>query len=317
MTLAFRLCVGLLALSAGCAAGRWPDVPRPASAEAVSLRGDTLWTVPVDPQQGPRIVRQLNEARSRLSGASGGCRDQLILARRTAAIGRLREAVAILDRAAAIHFLDPQVYRQRGEFLLRLRELRRARADFEQVLSLTADTTRLPDFLELPNGELVTASSVQFQATLHLGIAHHVAGQHAEAEAALANAMVLAADHDDLTEALLWTGMVSRWTWSPAQAQAILAELEADPSVTAHPREFAALLGLSGALGAGFPASRALGGSADDRALFSLGLATQQLAAGRVDSATFWLDQALQSPNWATVPYLVAEAELARLRRGP
>jgi hypothetical protein len=85
-----------------------PPVPPP-DAEAISLLGDTLWTLPVEPRRGPRLISQLQMARNQAAVPWPPAVDQVNLARRTAGIGRLREAMAMLDQTANVHFYDPRV----------------------------------------------------------------------------------------------------------------------------------------------------------------------------------------------------------------
>lgn len=139
----YRATVLLSALWCGCGPRTIHlTVAEGSSARAVSLLGDTLWTAPVDPRQGPQLVTQLQIARAMVSADPLDLTAQLALARQTAAIGQLREAVLLLNRAATTHYLSPRVMRQRGEVLLGLRELEQAYRDFEDAQDLLETSGR-------------------------------------------------------------------------------------------------------------------------------------------------------------------------------
>src|SRR6185436_18383590 len=71
----------------------------PISAQALSLLGDTLWSLPINPEEGPALVEQLNKARNRATSSPLDVNAALVVARRTADLGRLRESVELYTKA--------------------------------------------------------------------------------------------------------------------------------------------------------------------------------------------------------------------------
>ena len=296
------------------------------SARAISLLGDTLWSAPVDPRDGPRLVTQLQIARAMVSADPMDLTAQLTLARRTAAIGQLREAVELLTKAATIHYLSPRVLRQRGEVLLSLRELDQAYADFEGAQDLirpgATDTASGPWRMMLESddwadstGPVVT--SVEFQIALHMGVIRYLQGDFFGARAHLFEAARQATSDDDLAPATLWLFFATRRAGNLQEAADILAAVQSNWAVQVRRDELQLLLAYKGQVPTDSIEARALtrlGG--EERALYCYGIGYMLLVTGRTDEAVLWLEQARAIPNWTTLPYLAAEADLARLQGG-
>jgi hypothetical protein len=80
-------------------------------AQTISLLGDTLYDPPLDGAGGPERVGRLHAAREQVARDSFSLAAWIQLGRSTVAMGRLREAVGIYTRVAAVHFTDPPLYR--------------------------------------------------------------------------------------------------------------------------------------------------------------------------------------------------------------
>jgi tetratricopeptide (TPR) repeat protein len=340
----------LVVLPSGCAPRQIRlKVEEGSSARAISLLGDTLWTAPVDPRDGPRLVEQLQIARAMVSADPMDLRAQLALARQTAAIGQLREAVLLLNQTAKTHYLSPRVMRQRGEVLLGLRELDQSYRDFEVAQDLLETGGRPPgtqsprpaagrppgrrsplprgmdtasvhlemmlETTEGPDSTGPVTTSVEFQIALHMGVIRYLQGDFLAARDHLTEAARRATSDDDMTLAALWLFFATRRAGNTAEATEILAAVQPDWLVQTRWHEHQMLLGYKGQVPTDSIQSRALarlGG--EERALYSYGIGFMLLVRGRTDEAELWLQQARMIPNWTAMPYLAAEADLARLR---
>ena len=104
----FRLClVGLIAAACAQPAPR-RSIALPISAQALSLLGDTLWSLPISPEDGPELVEQLTKARNRVASSPLDVDAALVVARRTADLGRLRESIDLYNKADQLNPIDPQ-----------------------------------------------------------------------------------------------------------------------------------------------------------------------------------------------------------------
>ena len=153
--------------------------PLPSGAQAVSLLGDTLWNVPLPPGEGPGLVAKLHSAQRNLSVRPTDAGAKLLVARRTAALGRLRDAVSIYSEVIADDFGTARVYRRRGDLLLQLREMAAAERDLRRSATDPAGTG-VRDYSEDSSGGLI-GSLVRYQASLGLGVVRYVGGDYSRA----------------------------------------------------------------------------------------------------------------------------------------
>lgn len=307
----------LLLLAAACSqplATRYAVVS-PTGLQAVSLVGDTLWTLPVDPKRGPRLVEELQKARARNASEYPPVEDRLLLAKRTAEMGRLREALVLLSTTAQVHFDNPKVYRQRGEVLLALREFVAARSDFQKAGALLIGKKGLVELTELPDGSGSQLTTVQFKAAFYLGVTHYLLGAWVASRDVLIEAVKEAANDDDVVQAAVWLFFATRRIDSGAAAAEVLRALGPDLRVDLNRDEYDLLRAYKGLVPSDSINVRALdreGGSA--RALYAYGIGIWHLVREQEGEARMWFEEARMTPDWTTLPYLAAEAELARMK---
>jgi tetratricopeptide (TPR) repeat protein len=269
--------------------------------------------MPVDPGSGPEAVERLRQARAEVTRSPTNLLAQLHLARSTAALGRLREAVDLLTRAA--YFQDQRVFRYRGEYRLRLRQLDLAIADFRLAGQLSMGAQGLPEEVERSDGTRAV-STVFFQTTFLLGVALYCRGDFAGARIALTEAAKRALTPDDLAQTTFWLFLAVRRTGGAEEAKQLLTGVTEDWAVGGGFHEHALLLGFNGMLPSDTVRARAMASRATaERTLYAYGIGYVLLMQDRGEEAALWLDHARLSPDWTTLPYLGAESELARMRK--
>ena len=315
--------VWVLLATAGCATQTVRQVIVGSSlAQTISLLGDTLYGLPLDPAGGPARVRRLGEARDLLSRDSSSLQGWLQLGASNMEMGRLREAVGVYTRAAEQYFNDPRVWRGRGEALLRLRYLDRAIADFRQAGLLALQGPKV--FLEAPPNpddsigkpSWNNLTTLQFQVPFLLGFALYCKGDYASAATALSEAIKTALTTDEASQALLWLFFAARRLGDGPAATHLLGLAQPEWAAAGTPA-ITMLLGYRGLIPTDsirFLATHARG---EAQALYSYGIAFfLLLKPEQRESAELWLEQARSGAAWAALPYLAAEADLARLRNG-
>ena len=104
--------------------------------ETWSWLGDPLAPPSLTDELRARRERELSEARAEYERNPGDPDAIIWLGRRTAYIGRYREAVAIYTEGIDKHPDDPRMYRHRGHRYISLRRLDLAIADLEQASSM-------------------------------------------------------------------------------------------------------------------------------------------------------------------------------------
>jgi tetratricopeptide (TPR) repeat protein len=282
--------------------------------EAVSLLGQPL-VRPVLPEETRRRYEEaLAEARQR-SYADPGDADALIwLGRRTAYLGRFRDAVEIYSRGIQQHSRDARLYRHRGHRYITIRELDRAIADLEHA---AARTTGREDEIEpdgLPNARNTPTSTLQSNIWYHLGLAYYLQGDFERALRAYRACMAVSKNHDMLVATSHWFYMTLRRLGRDAEAARVLEPIRADLDVIENGAYHRLLLMYKGELPVDslLPASSS---AALDDVTTAYGVGNWYLYNGDAARAEEVFRKIVAAGNWAAFGAIAAEAEVARRER--
>ena len=290
-------------------------------AQTISLLGDTLYSLPLDPAGGPARVRRIQAAREAVDRDSFDLAAWLRLGRSTVEMGRLRDAVGLYSTLAEVHFNDPRVWRYRGEVLLRLRYFDRAIADLRKAGLLALHKPRLLETLpgagDSASGKTSWAdlTTLQFQVPFLLGFALYCKGEYSAASTVLAEATKAALTTDELSRALLWLFFAVRRIGNGAGAAEVLSLVQPEWAEGARIPDITLLLGYKGLVSADSIRRSAMTPRGEEGALYSYGIGYFLLLKPETrPDAELWLERARSGANWAALPFLAAEADLARLR---
>jgi tetratricopeptide (TPR) repeat protein len=145
------------------------------------------------------------------------------LGRRTAYLGRYREAVRIFTDGLKKFPADARLYRHRGHRLITLRCFDEAAEDLERAAALVKGK---PDEVEpdgLPNARGVPTSTLQSNVWYHLGLAHYLRRDFPRALAAYREAEKVSTNPDMLVSTTHWLYMTLRRMNREHEAAATLA----------------------------------------------------------------------------------------------
>lgn len=145
------------------------------------------------------------------------------LGRRTAYLGRYKEAVGIFTDGLKKFPRDARLYRHRGHRLITLRCFDAAVKDLERAAALVRGR---PDEAEpdgLPNARGVPTSTLQSNVWYHLGLARYLKGDFRRALAAYREAEKLSTNPDMLVSTTHWLYMTLRRMGRGREAAATLA----------------------------------------------------------------------------------------------
>jgi tetratricopeptide (TPR) repeat protein len=286
--------------------------PAPANAEARSLLGQPLVPPPLPAATRETYTARLAEARRAFEHTPDNADSIIWLGRRTAYLGRYREAIAIFTDGIRLHPNDPRMFRHRGHRYLTIRELDRAIADFGRARGLIAGT---PDQVEpdgIPNARGIPTSTLHSNIRYHLGLAHYLKGHFDFAATIYAEDVAAArATHnpDMLVASSHWLYMALRRSGKTADALRVLEPITRDLAVIENGSYHRLLLLYRGML----PADSLLGGNASvEDVTQAYGVANWHYYNERKDAALRIWRRMIESPQWAAFGYLAAEAELAR-----
>ena len=306
------LVVGPLA-AVSAAQAEAPRAALPPGAEAFSLLGKPLVA---PPQPAPaRLEQQLAEARAAFEAHPDDPDALVWLGRRTAYLGRYREAIAIFGRGIERHPADARLYRHRGHRHLTVRELALAVADLEKAAELVSGR---PDEVEpdgMPNARNIPTSTLQFNIYYHLGLARYLRGELDLAERAYRRCVAVAGSPDSLVAVTHWLYLTLRRLSREAQAEQVLAPITAELDVIENQAYHRLTLMYRGRETPETLAESFRGTGEWPAVGYGLG-AWYSVGGLRSRARALWTEIEAE-PSWAAFGHLAAEAELARLAQPP
>ncbi|MCB9837837.1 MAG: hypothetical protein H6813_00720 [Phycisphaeraceae bacterium] len=304
-------CSILLPALTGCAGGGGPRSAH-RGPEAVSLLGRPLTPPTLAPETRELFERRLALAQAEFDKAPENEDAIVWLGRRTAYLGRYREAIGIYTRGLALHPESARLLRHRGHRALSLRRFNDAVADLTRAAALTAGK---PDVIEpdgLPNARNEPRSTLQGNIWYHLGVALYCKGDYGGAADAFDQCLKRSTWNDDMLVATTaWLYRSLRREGRDDEAAALLAPIHEGMDIIENGAYLRALLFAKGEL----PLERALTADGDGvtRATLAYGVAAELMARGDSRSAIEILRRIVRTDQWAAFGFIAAEADLARM----
>jgi tetratricopeptide (TPR) repeat protein len=312
----YRLATLALLIAACRSAPSLPS-PRPSATEqqtdveAMSLLGTPL-SRPVLPEETRRKYEgALAEARQRHDANPGDADAIIWLGRRTAYLGRYRDAIDIYTRGMQQHPNDARLYRHRGHRYITIRELDRAIADLGLAAALVGGREDEIEPDGLPNARNTPTSTLQSNICYHLGLAHYLKGDFERALHAYRACMDVSKNPDMLVATSHWLYMTLRRLGRDAEAARVLDPIRADLDVIENGAYHRLLLMYKGEL----PVDSLLAASSSaalDDVTTAYGVGNWYLYTGDSARATEIFRRIVATGNWAAFGAIAAEAEVAR-----
>jgi tetratricopeptide (TPR) repeat protein len=257
-------------------------------------------------------MQQLAAAEIEYERDPGSAEAAIWFGRRTAYLGRYRDAIGILSVGIAKHPDDARLYRHRGHRYITTRRLDRA---IDDLLYAALLTRRQKDEVEpdgQPNARNIPVSTLQSNIWYHLALAYYLKGDLRRALDAWRQDLRLATNDDMRVATTHWLYMTLRRVGRKAEADAVLKPIRRDMDLIENQSYHRLLLLYKGELS---PDSLTAGGDPDPAlqdATVSYGVGNWHWYNGRRDEAmTIWR-RILATGPWASFGYIAAEAEVAR-----
>ena len=281
-------------------------------AEAVSLFGEPLAPPALSAEMRADREAKLAAARAEAEARPDDVDARIWLGRRTAYLGRYREAIDVYTRALAAHPDEPHLLRHRGHRYLSVRRFDLAVQDLERAAQLVAGK---PDEVEpdgLPNARNIPVSTLQTNIWYHLGLAHYFLGDMEKARQAFQQCLDLSTNADMRVSTTHWLYMTLRRLGRVGEAEALLEPIRPDMDVIENRAYHLLTLMYKGEIPP--EAIPGLDNGGADAPTLGYGLGDWYLYNGRRDDAVkafreilTWKDQ------WSAFGYIAAEADLKRL----
>lgn len=263
------------------------------------------------------LEKNLAAALADLEKDPGSADAAIWVGRRTAYLGRYRDAIAVYTTAIARHPSDARLYRHRGHRYISVREFDNAIADLSKAAALAEGR---PDEVEpdgQPNAKNIPTSTLKTNIYYHLGLAHYLKADFARAAEAYRLCMAHSKNADMQVATAHWQYMTLRRLGRHAEAANVLEPITAEMPVIENGSYHKLLMMYKGAADAGtlLAASKA---DPLEAVTIGYGVANWHLYNGRPDEArrilTVIVDEQAASQR-AGFGYIASEADLARLKK--
>jgi tetratricopeptide (TPR) repeat protein len=236
--------------------------------------------------------------------------------RRTAYLGRFREAIAVYAEGIRRFPSDARLYRHRGHRYITIRRFDDAIADFQHAAELMAGR---PDEIEpdgQPNARDIPIGSLHSNVWYHLALAHYLKGDWNSAVRAARSGIRVSANADRLVSQTHWLYMALRRAGRDAEAAEALAPIRDDLDVIENISYYRLLRMYKGTLPlSALDSALSAGARTASDASLAYGVANWHLYNGDTTRAVRAFEKLLAGGQWTSFGYIAAEADLARLRR--
>jgi dipeptidyl aminopeptidase/acylaminoacyl peptidase len=287
--------------------------PAAEAPEATSLLGRPLVAPALSAEREETLLDNLDAATEDFVKSPDDADASIWLGRRTAYLGRFRDAIDIYTRGLAKHPREARLLRHRGHRYLTVREIDKAIADLQRAAELIRGTKDQVEPDGEPNSRNIPTSTLHFNVWYHLGLARYLKGDFAGAERAYRECLAVSRDNPDrLVAASDWLYLTLRRLGKEAEAAALLKPITKDLAVIENTAYWNRLHLYKGQKTA--DELRAAASSPVDAATYGYGIATWHLVNGRADLARALYQETVASPQWPAFGVLASEAELARMR---
>ncbi len=278
--------------------------------DITSLLGRRLTATSLAPEAESTMKIQLAEAIAVWDKDRDNADALIWVGRRTAYLGRYREAIELFSDGVARHPADARMYRHRGHRYLTVREIDKAIADFEKAAALIAGQ---PDPIEpdgLPNARNIPTGTLHSNIYYHLALGYYLKGDFGRAAATWKQARDAVSNADNLVAASHWLYLSLRRAGRAAEAAAVLLPITADLDVIENGEYHQLLLMYKGERTP--DAVLAAAGADSGGSAVRYGVSAWYLVNDRRrEAAELWAFM-LEGPDWPSFGYLAAEAEMAR-----
>lgn len=284
---------------------------RDQSAEATSLLGRKLASPPLSPESQARMEAQLATAQAGWDKNREDVGALIWVGRRTAYLGRFRDAIALYSEAIKGHPTDARLYRHRGHRYLTVREIDLAIADFEKAVALVTANGGQPDEVEpdgQPNARNIPTGTLQSNIYYHLGLGYYLKRDYVRAADAWRKARDVVRNADNLVAASNWLYLSLRRAGQAEAAAAVLLPIDARLDVIENGSYHSLLLMYKGERTPEQVLKDAGEGSAATAVRY--GVSAWYLINGKRREAQQLWAQILDGTDWPSFGHLAAEAEL-------
>lgn len=304
----YVLLILIIAVVSACQTNNSNTPTLPENVQAISLLGDTLYTVPT--QLPEKLETRIDSVIDVAMGDKDDFATTLIWqARKKGYQGEYRKAVEILTAAISKYPDDARLYRHRGHRYLTLRQFDHAIADFEKAVTLIEGTEDIIEPDGLPNALNMPTSTLQSNIWYHLGLAYYLKQDYKKAQTAYENCLKVSLNNDMKVATTYWYYMTLRKLGKDELAGTILRSITPELELIENTSYHKLLLVFK----CDFDTKSLLADEDNplDIVTYGYGLGFWHSINGRTERAHEIWQQVYDTGNWAPFGFIASEAELA------
>lgn len=285
---------------------------------AASAQTNCLQTASVVP---PRLSAEtqrefetkLNEARELFEKDPKSAEGVIWLGRRTAYLGRYKEAIEIFSKGIEQFPNDARLYRHRGHRFITLRCFDAAIADLEKASRLIKGKHDEIEPDGLPNARNIPTSTLRSNIWYHLGLAYYLKGNFGRALSAYREAEKVSKNPDMLVATTHWLYMTLRRLGREKEASKTLLMIKDDLDVIENADYYKMIGVYKGKLKPAEVWEEISKADNISNATIGYGLGNWFLYNGQRAEAEKIFRQVTAGNQWASFGFIAAESELKRL----
>ena len=195
--------------------------------QAVSLLGDVLYS----PEPSESALKKYAEAKVNYEKEPDNPDALIWYGRRTAYLGKYKEATEIYTRGIQKYPEDARMYRHRGHRYISIREFDKAIEDFENAATLIAGTEDRIEPDGMPNAQNIPVSSLHTNIWYHLGLAYYLKNDLANALRVYQEGIKASQNDDMLVATTHWLYMTLRLLGRKDEAKEALQPIHSKMNV--------------------------------------------------------------------------------------
>ena len=282
----------------------------PQGGEATSLLGKALRRPAVADTARASLEQNLADAVAQRRLRPTDVDAWIWVGRRTAYLGRFRDAAAVYTEALGRFGANAELLRHRGHRYLTLRQIDLAIADFEQAARMIEGTEDELEADGAPNAKNQPTSTLHFNVWYHLGLARYLQGDLRAARKAFEACRRVSFNPDAKVASAYWLALIGAGEGDWKGVEASLRLFTRDTNIIENHAYLRLVLHFKGDL----PEGELLDGASGvlDNPTTRFGLAAWMRAKGRSTEARAMLEGIVAGDNWPAFGFLAAEATLAR-----
>jgi tetratricopeptide (TPR) repeat protein len=274
--------------------------------QAYSLLGEALYP----PEPSESALEKHAEAKISYEKESDNPDALIWYGRRTAYLGKYKEAIEIYTLGIQKHPDDARMYRHRGHRYISIREFDKAIEDFEHAATLIKGTEDSIEPDGMPNAQNIPVSSLHTNIWYHLGLAYYLKNDLENALRVYQEGIKASQNDDMLVATTHWLYMTLRLLGREEEAQEALQPIHSKMNVIENMVYYRLCLFYKDLLPLESITDSEFSSIMNDAVAYGVG--NWYYYNGDEEQAKETFQKLLRKKSWASFGYIAAESDFAR-----